>query len=88
VRLVFTKRFAKDLRAIQDKSVKSSVQAALDKMQRAARVEDVGDVVKMKGSKNAFRTRIGEYRIGFYLDGDLITLARFANRKDIYRLFP
>lgn len=88
MKLIFSTRFAKDLRAIQDTSLKASIQSALDRMQAAKRLEEIGDVVKMKGSKNAFRARVGEYRIGFFLDEDKITLGRFANRKDIYRLFP
>ncbi len=88
MKLVLTSRFAKDLRSIRDVSVKADVNSALDKMKAAKRLEDLGDVVKMKGAKNAFRMRVGEYRIGFYLDGDTITLGRFANREDIYRLFP
>ena len=57
-------------------------------MKNATKLEDAGDIIKMKGSKNAYRMRVGEFRIGFYLDGDTVTLGRFANRKDIYRLFP
>jgi mRNA interferase RelE/StbE len=88
VKLIYTTRFAKDLRPIQDRSLKANVQSVLDRMQVAKKLEDIGDVVKMKGSKNAFRARVGEYRIGFFLDSDTITLGRFANRKDIYKLFP
>jgi mRNA interferase RelE/StbE len=76
------------LRDIQDKSLKVNIQSALDRMQAAKRLEEIGGIVKMKGSKNAFRLRVGEYRIGFFLEGGTITLGRFANRKDIYRLFP
>ena len=43
---------------------------------------------KMEGSKNAFRIRVGDYRIGFYLEGEVIVLSRAVNRKEIYRYFP
>ena len=88
MRLVFTARFARDLKAIRDPSLKEHVQAAIDAMKLATRLEEAGEITKLKGSRNAFRARVGEYRIGFYLDGDTITLGRFANRKDIYKLFP
>jgi len=42
----------------------------------------------MKGHSGAFRIRIGKYRLGFYFDGEVIELARFAKREDIYKLFP
>lgn len=88
MKLVLTTRFAKDLRSIRDAHVKADVDSALDTMKAATRLEELGDVIKIKGAKNAFRMRVGNYRIGFYLDGDTITLGRFADRKDIYRLFP
>jgi mRNA interferase RelE/StbE len=88
VKVIFTTRFSKDLRAIRDRSLKQEISSAIDAMQSASTLEELGDVIKMKGAKNAYRLRLGDYRIGFYFDGDTITLGRFANRKDIYRLFP
>ena len=43
---------------------------------------------KMEGSKNAYRVRFGNYRIGFYLEGNSIILSRVLDRKEIYRYFP
>jgi mRNA interferase RelE/StbE len=43
---------------------------------------------KMEGAKNAYRVRFGNYRIGFYLEGDSIILSRVLDRKEIYRYFP
>jgi mRNA interferase RelE/StbE len=88
VKVIFTTRFSKDLRAVRDRSLKQDVSFAIDSMQSASTLEELGDVIKMKGAKNAYRLRLGDYRIGFYSEGDTITLGRFANRKDIYRLFP
>jgi mRNA interferase RelE/StbE len=88
VKVIFTTRFSKDLRTLRDRSLKQDVSSAIDSMQSAGTLEELGDVTKMKGAKNAYRLRLGDYRIGFYYEGDTITLGRFANRKDIYRLFP
>jgi len=43
---------------------------------------------KMEGAKNAYRIRIGNYRIGIYLEGDQIVLSRVLDRKYIYKYFP
>ncbi len=32
----------------------------------------------MEGAKNAYRIRFGNYRVGFYLEGDSIILSRVA----------
>lgn len=42
----------------------------------------------MKGFRNAFRIRIKDYRLGFYLEKDTILISRLLNRKDIYKYFP
>ena len=34
------------------------------------------------------RSKIGNYRLGFFDEEEYIELAVFAHRKDIYRLFP
>jgi mRNA interferase RelE/StbE len=43
---------------------------------------------KLSGYKNAYRIRLGNYRIGFYKEGDAIVLSRILDRKEIYRYFP
>ncbi len=43
---------------------------------------------KMRGDKNFYRIRIGDYRIGFqYIDNKII-FHRILHRKDIYKYFP
>jgi mRNA-degrading endonuclease RelE of RelBE toxin-antitoxin system len=42
----------------------------------------------MKGFKNAFRIRIGDYRVGFLFQDNAIMLGRIAHRKNIYDIFP
>ena len=43
---------------------------------------------KMAGAKNAYCIRFGNYRIGFYLEGDTIILSRALDREEMYRFFP
>lgn len=40
------------------------------------------------GFKHYYRIRIGDYRVGFKKEGDLIIFMRVKHRKDIYRYFP
>jgi mRNA interferase RelE/StbE len=44
-----------------------------------------GDVQKLKGSKNEYRLRVGDYRAIFELEGRIATVYAVGNRKDIYR---
>ena len=50
--------------------------------------QTIVNLKKLKGDDNAYRLRVGDYRIGFYFDGDTVTFARVLHRKDIYRYFP
>jgi mRNA interferase RelE/StbE len=44
-----------------------------------------GDVKKLRGSKNEYRLRVGNYRVLFELAGKRIVVYTVGQRKDIYR---
>jgi len=44
-----------------------------------------GDVKKLKGSRNEYRLRVGNYRVIFELEGKTATVYAVGNRKDICR---
>ncbi len=67
--------------------VQLQVKQIIQKVQQANLLNDFSPV-KMEGNKNAFRIRSGNYRIGFYLDGDVVIFSRVLDRKEIYRYFP
>lgn len=46
------------------------------------------NVKSLKGTKNYFRIRVGDYRIGLAMQEGTVIFVRFLNRKDIYRYFP
>jgi mRNA interferase RelE/StbE len=50
--------------------------------------EEIMRFKRMKGSTNAYRIRIGNYRLGFYYIEGAVILTRFLHRKDIYKYFP
>jgi len=42
------------------------------------------DIRKLKGYKNYFRLRVGDYRIIFSLEDNLITILKVGHRQTIY----
>ena len=44
-----------------------------------------GDVKKLRGSRNEYRLRVGNYRVLFELEGNRIAVYTLGPRKDIYR---
>jgi mRNA interferase RelE/StbE len=84
----FGPSFAKDLRDIRDKALRKRVGVAIETLEQAQDLGSVRGIVKLEGSDVHYRLRIGDYRMGIILEGDVIILARFLHRKDIYRCFP
>lgn len=80
--------FAKDVEKINEKKVLHALAKLIAKIQICENLTDIANCKKLKGSKNAYRIRLGDYRIGFLLIGDSIELVRFLHIKDIYFLFP
>jgi mRNA-degrading endonuclease RelE of RelBE toxin-antitoxin system len=54
----------------------------------AKKLSDISSCKKLIGFKNAYRLRIGNYRIGFFFENEKVELIRILNRKNIYRYFP
>ena len=54
----------------------------------AETISDFPKMKKLKGSKNSFRIRIGDYRIGLILEKKNAVFAAFDHRSDIYKYFP
>lgn len=46
------------------------------------------DINSIKGFKDYYRIRVGNYRIGFKKESDSIIFMRVKHRKDIYKVFP
>ncbi len=88
MKVEFLKRFSKDIDEIAAKSVRSALKLLIELMEAANTLGDIPNTKKLKGHKTAYRTRVGEYRLGFFFEDQTIFLARFVNRRDIYKLFP
>jgi mRNA interferase RelE/StbE len=88
MKVEFLKSFSKDLDSINSKSVKQSLIRMIELLEKSEDLKKIHNIKKLKGFRNAYRIRIGDYRLGFFLEGSGVQLARFLHRKDIYQLFP
>ena len=88
MKVEYLKKFSKDLDDLSLKSVKKSVIRLIEFMEAVDSLENIPNTKKLKGHKTAYRTRVGDYRIGFFFENSTILLARFVHRKDIYKIFP
>ncbi len=60
----------------------------IDNLSRVKKLSELSSCKKLTGFKNAYRIRIGEYRIGFVFEHETIELVRVLGRKEIYKYFP
>ena len=88
MKVTFRERFDKDIHNISDKSVLDDIIHTIDTIKNAQKNTDITNIKKMKGHKHAFRIRIGNYRIGIFIEKEVVEFARVLHRKDIYKKFP
>lgn len=88
MKVVVSAKFDKDLDKITDSTTLERIESVLLGVIAAKKVVDIVNIKKMKGAKNAFRIRVGDYRIGIFIERDTVKFARIALRKDIYDIFP
>lgn len=86
--VLFDKSFLKCIQKINDKSLKRKILSFIEDLEKVNDIQEITSVKKLSGSKNAYRKRIGDYRIGFEVDNNSIILIIAAHRRKIYRYFP
>lgn len=80
--------FARDLKRIKDANLRKRIEALILRLEAASDLSEIDGVKKLKDASDAFRLRMGDYRVGFLLRDRDIILVRFLDRKEVYRHFP
>jgi len=84
----FLASFNKDLSKLSSAPVRQSVKKIILKLEKAKLLSEISQLKKLNGHPDAWRIRLGNYRIGFFFNNNIIQLARIMDRKDIYKVFP
>jgi mRNA interferase RelE/StbE len=88
LKTTFRASFGRDLKRIKDERVLGDVRTAIIETEAAAVWKEIPNIKKIKGASNAFRVRVGDYRIGIYIEHDSVEFVRVLSRRDIYKKFP
>jgi len=88
MKVLIDKTFEKDVSKIKDKKILISIANCIEEIQSKAKLSDIINCKKLTGTKNSYRIRIGDYRIGFVLENETIEFVRFLHRSKIYETFP
>jgi len=86
--IIVTKHFAKDVDKELNEQQKQQLAQILISITQSKTLSEISDCKKLKGFKNAYRIRMGNYRIGFLFEDETVKLSRVLNRKDVYKYFP
>ncbi len=75
--IIYTKQAIKQINTL-DKWLKQRIKIGIEKL-------PFGDIKKLKGSKYSFRLRIGDYRVLYNLNGDIIEIIAVLPRREAYK---
>lgn len=80
--------FTRDLRQIRSAELRQRVIRRIEELEAASAITEVSGVRRITGVEDHYRVRIGEYRLGIALNGNVVILTRFLHRREFYRFFP
>lgn len=86
--ILIDESFEKDIKKITDNKLLNLIADCLEEISDLDKLSEIAACKKLKGSKNAYRVRIGNYRIGFIFENQTIIFIRFLHRSKIYNSFP
>lgn len=88
MRVEFRESFVRDLRRIRDKKVLDRIRQSIQNVEAADHLDEIHRLKQLKGEERSYRIRVGDYRVGLMIEGDLVVFVRALHRREIYRYFP
>lgn len=88
MRILYEKSFIKDLKKRKSKPLKENVKSVISEVREAKDRSDLKKLEKLKGHDSAYKIRIGNYRLGIFIEDDTIIFSRLLHRKKNYKKFP
>lgn len=84
----FTSSFRREYQALRNILLKERVGKAIGIVEKAMTSRDIPNLKKLKGHPTAYRIRVGDYRLGLYLDNGKAIFTTVDHRANIYSHFP
>ena len=88
MKVLYEKAFLKDIQKLSDHKVSDRLTQVLEEIKETNDLSLLGNIKKLKGHPSAFRIRVSDYRLGFFLENDHVILTHFLYRRNIYKVFP
>ena len=88
MKVTYRKKFLKELAKLPS-AYRSKIEYYIfEELPQGNKTDILSKVDKLKGYRNYYKARFGDYRIGMKIENDEIVLERALHRKDIYNYFP
>ena len=84
----FRKTFKQDLKSLKDGKVLKRIQKIVEEVELANALSEIRNIKLLQGHEDFYRIRVGDYRIGLFVEGETIAFVRVLHRKEVYRYFP
>ena len=89
MKVTYKKKFLKDLKDLNSTDVYEKICIlVLEEIPNTEDLSTIANLSKLKGDDTAYRIRVGDYRIGFFMEDNEIVMSRVLHRSEIYRYFP
>ncbi|MFM8834107.1 MAG: type II toxin-antitoxin system RelE family toxin [Cytophagales bacterium] len=89
MKVLFTNKYEKQFDRISDQKSRKQIVSTVRSIIDSYGLEDIPSIKKLKGYKNAYRVRSGQYRLGLIYQHDgTVVIAAIDFRKDFYKGFP
>lgn len=85
----YGRSYLDDIEKIKDKTIIRRTHTVIEKLEAANSLRNVTNIKSMQGYSGYYRIRIGDFRIGFFLENEnIIMLLAVGHRSVFYRNFP
>ena len=82
-----SRAFAKDMRGIH-RNYHRKIAQIIEELEAVEDIRQIKNMEPCEGTDNAYRIRIGDYRMGIYIENERIKVKRIGKRGDFYNYFP
>ena len=76
------KSLMKDIRKINSESINNKLAKVIIEIQKANKIADISNLKKIQGTRNYYRIRMGNYRLGMIIKKEEVEIIRILHRKD------
>jgi len=88
MKTAFKASFLKAIKKIDSDQLKADIANAILNVESAESQIQISQLKKLKGYKQYYRIRIGDYRIGIKIEAEIVIFVDIDHLKNIYRIFP